>query len=130
MNSILLVLTALSLKHFFADFPLQTQYMLRKGKKGYQWIFPLAAHAAVHAGFTLLIFLIYDPRTAWVACVDFAAHFVVDRIKATYPMPQGVWADHERGTNLRRFYVAFGLDQLAHHLTYIGLVYLALSYPI
>ncbi len=127
MNSILLVLAALVLKHFFADYPLQNVYMLGKGKKGYAWILPLATHAGVHALFTLVIFSLYDPRTGWVAIVDFITHFIVDRIKATYPMPQGVWADGERGANLRRFYVAFGLDQLAHHLTYVGLVYLALS---
>lgn len=123
---LLLVLAAFALKHFFCDFPLQTFYMLGKGKSGTAWILPLAAHSAVHGFFTLGIFLLYKPEFAWLCLVEFVIHFGVDRAKATYKLDSGVWTPEQKGRNLTKFYRAFGLDQLAHGLTYILLVYISL----
>lgn len=86
---IFLLLIIFQVKHFLADFPLQTKFMLQKFKdKG--WIVPLAAHAGVHAGFTFIISLITLWFTnggfifaAWCSIVDFIIHFTVDRIKAS-----------------------------------------------
>jgi len=128
MNNLLLVMTALILKHFFCDFPLQTVYMLGKGKGGLSWIAPLAAHAATHALFTALILLIYNPRMLPLALLDFTAHFIIDRIKATYRLDSGVWADKDRGKNLSKYYMAFGLDQTAHYLTYVLILYIIVNF--
>lgn len=122
----LLVLTAFAIKHFFCDFPLQTFYMLGKGKPGTAWIAPLAAHCGVHAFFTAIIFLLYSPSFVWLSLLEFAIHFVVDRAKATYKLDTGVWTPEQRGINLTKYYRAFGLDQLAHGLTYIALVYISI----
>lgn len=52
----LLLVVAFKIKHFVADYPLQTPYMLGKFKaRG--WVRPLAAHAGVHAGLTAAIAL-------------------------------------------------------------------------
>jgi len=113
-------MTALFIKHFLADFLLQTAYMLGKGKTGSGWILPLAAHCLVHALFTLIIFLFFKPDLALgLALLDFVIHFIVDRIKAS-PSLGGRFKPTDS-----YFWWALGADQLAHGLTYIGLIYIA-----
>lgn len=121
-----LVLTALFIKHYFADFVLQTPYMFGKGKPGWDWILPLVTHAGVHAGFTAMIFYFYKPQYAWLAAIDLILHMIIDRLKATYKLPAGVWPQELRQVYLDRHYAAFGLDQLFHGLTYMLLIYLSI----
>lgn len=87
-----ILLIIFQLKHFIADFPLQTPYMLGKFKaKG--WIAPLACHCGVQSAFTYLIALFAlpkEPRFAGyallLALLDFWIHFTMDRIKASPEM--------------------------------------------
>jgi hypothetical protein len=82
-------LVLFQIKHFFADFPLQNDYMLGKFKsKG--WVAPLAAHCTVHAVLTFYISvlaLFAVPGgfilAAKLAGFDFLVHFLMDRIKAS-----------------------------------------------
>lgn len=101
-------------KHFLADFPLQTVYMLGKGKSGLSWIMPLAAHSAVHMIFTALILLCFKPSLVWLAFVEFVAHFLIDRIKCV--APGGKLAPD--GSNAKLFFAALGFDQYAHGICY------------
>jgi hypothetical protein len=99
--AILILLVAFQLKHFLADFPLQTQRMLGKFKER-GWFAPLAAHAGVHALGTLSVICLFyyavigpiDGRrflTALsLALFDFCVHFIMDRIKAS-PRLMGRW---------------------------------------
>lgn len=119
--TILFLLALLHLKHFLADFPLQTPYMLGKGKDGNAWILPLTAHCFVHASLTALILIFFNPMMIWLSVWEFVAHFIIDRVKVTYRLPSGPWADQDRGKYLAKYYTAFGLDQLAHQLTYIAM---------
>lgn len=127
-NTLLLVLTGLIVKHFFCDFPLQTIYMLGKNKSGTAWIAPLAAHCFTHTCFSLIIFLLAAPHMAWVCILEFGIHFGVDRMKAIYRLDPGVWAPEKKARNLAKYYRAFGLDQLAHYLTYVGMVYISVNF--
>lgn len=128
MNNIILILLVLfPVKHFLADFPLQTPYMLKKGKGGFEWILPLGAHCAVHAVMSWMIILFVRPEMAYLAVIEFFAHFIIDRIKATYRLPAGTWANEEKGKYLSKYYYAFGLDQLMHQLTYVAMIYLMLK---
>jgi hypothetical protein len=85
------LLIAFQFKHFLADYPLQTPYMLQKFKPGWEFVKPLAAHAGTHAAFTWLICLVFAVIKGKVpvylppamALLDFTVHFVVDRIKAS-----------------------------------------------
>lgn len=116
------LLIAFQIKHFVADYLLQTEYMLGKFKlKG--WVRPLAEHAFVHAACTCIIGLVamgITPIPNWAACVyagfiaviDFGIHFIVDRIKAS-PNLLGRWTPAERP-----FWLSLGADQMAHHLTH------------
>lgn len=87
-------LVIFQIKHYFCDYPWQTPYMLQKFKGGFEWIMPLASHAAVHAYCTMIIcaFFLLAPiekglTPGWyvfaLAGFDFIVHFIVDRIKAS-----------------------------------------------
>jgi len=98
MTSVFILLLVYQLKHFLADYPMQTSWMLGKFKeKG--WVAPLAAHAGIHAAFTLVIseYFLLSTRSrpsVWLpfalAAFDFAVHFSMDRLKAS-PTLLGRW---------------------------------------
>lgn len=133
-------------KHYLADFPLQTWWMLGKFKeKG--WVLPLAAHAGVHAcftGFISCVFLYLNKSTHYLlpfclASVDFVIHFTMDRIKAS-PKLLGKYKslcqhDFEHKANMgeerwqqklrsnTKFWRALGWDQKVHHLTHYYIIW-------
>ena len=117
-NPALLLICLLFFKHFLADFPLQTPYMMRKGAPT-GWVVPLLAHCGVHAAFTAIILIPFVGWMFWLpTLVDFAAHFVIDTWKArvaTYKIPDV------------RFWWALGFDQFLHAMTYIQITYLVMS---
>lgn len=77
------LLILFQIKHFLADYPLQTPYMLQKFKYS-GWILPLSAHSGVHAIGTLAIAIAFNPKVAAaVTLFDFVVHFIMDRIKAS-----------------------------------------------
>lgn len=144
--SLLALLIAFQVKHFVADYPLQTPWMLGKFKKE-GWMFPLAAHSAVHALFTFVIgwlvmqltlFETNQSLLATVALLDFSIHFTMDRIKAS-PSLLGRYkalsanefrtADAAALRSNRYFWWALGFDQLVHHITDCVSIYLILSFP-
>lgn len=80
-----LLLVLFQLKHFLADYPLQTPYMLGKFKNT-GWVLPLATHCGVHVLFTLTISLFYTQDLTLISgllILDFTVHFIMDRIKAS-----------------------------------------------
>jgi hypothetical protein len=121
--NIFIQFTLFHLKHFAADFPLQTPFMLGKGKSGFAWIIPLSAHCLVHTVLSLTIILFVRPEMYYLAIGEFIAHFIIDRLKVSYKLPSGPWPSELKGKYLSRYYCAFGLDQLAHQLTYVVIVY-------
>lgn len=90
IDDIILLLIIYQLKHFIADFPLQTHYMLGKFRADWGFLKPLAAHAGVQALFTFFIawcwywYATKMPLWAVLAlpAFDFCVHFTMDRIKA------------------------------------------------
>lgn len=137
------------LKHWLADYPLQTQYMLGKFKSGRDWIAPLALHASVHAGMTGWIASMFAPTIALeLALVDFVVHFAVDRVKARSPWkalsakeylhwqsmavngeltPRGECDRLKAFRSNVYFWWALGADQLAHHLTHYYIIWRIVS---
>lgn len=116
----LFMMLAFIIKHYFADFPLQTPYMLKKGAGGFEWILPLLAHSWVHGIFSAVILIGFgQTHFVWLAALELAIHFIIDRIKATYKLPEGKWEGAQKYENLGKYYRAFGKDQLAHYITYV-----------
>lgn len=103
LTDVFILLVVYQLKHFLADYPLQTEYMLGKFKPGWDFVGPLTAHCLVHAGMTFLIAGVYiffrrpDLDFAMklliplaLADFDFIIHFGMDRLKAS-PKLMGRW---------------------------------------
>ncbi|GJE43316.1 DUF3307 domain-containing protein [Methylobacterium soli] len=103
-------------KHYLADFVLQTDWMARGKERAQGWLVPLIAHAACHAALTLGVALVVAPRLWWLALVDFAIHFSIDRVKSVVAR-KGRWTQADA-----QFWWLLGFDQMLHGLTDIGLV--------
>ena len=129
-TTVLILLVLFQLKHFLADYPLQFQWMLKKGSNlRSEWIPALLAHSYFHGAGTYSIFFIayllhlpgMEKITALMAMgaalFDFCVHFIVDRIKASKQLG-GRWSPDKP-----YFWWALGADQMAHHLTYIYILY-------
>jgi hypothetical protein len=110
-------LVLMQIKHFICDYPLQTSYILGKFKDYPEYVKPLAAHCGVQAIGTLILCLLFS-WPLWFVLLDFVSHFVIDRVKASPKLGGRYKPDNPR------FWHCLGLDQLAHHLIGILMVYL------
>ncbi len=116
---ILALLVLLQVKHCYADFVLQT-YM-QTVKKGV-WLDPIGiSHTTDHiycSLIALLIFSFFVPISAGViigiVLVEGIIHYLVDFSKVKYG---------NKDITKPVFWTHFGLDQLAHQLTYIWMVW-------
>lgn len=109
---------AFLIKHFLADFLLQTDWMAAGKDRPKGWLLPLAAHAGVHGAMTAALFLAVTPPLAWLGIADMLIHGAIDRLKSI--------STRRRALTPRQtaFWWLFGLDQSLHHLTHIGLAIL------
>lgn len=119
-----LILTGVfHIKHFFCDFPLQFPYMITgKAQRGWNFFLPLASHALTHCCFTIVICFFYRPQLWWLGILDFAIHFVIDRIKSG---PKYLGKYDDQGSML--YWAILGADQMVHHLTHMYIVYLLVT---
>jgi hypothetical protein len=114
------LLAWLQVKHFVADYLLQTAWILH-GKGDLRHLGGYV-HAAIHVGGTVpgLVMFGLDGATVLVlALSEFAVHFIVDHCKAVYSRRDPA------AVTTRRFWAAHGADQLLHHLTYTGILAVA-----
>lgn len=121
-GSVLLALTYLVLKHFMADYVLQTPYQFKnKGRYGHPGGI---IHASVHGLLTLPVFLILPPMDAGelgqIIAAEILVHYHTDYLKEKL-------VHHAELTHIEaEYWWLFGADQLVHHLTYLAIVtYLA-----
>lgn len=124
LTTLFCLLVAYQLKHLLADYFWQNAYMLGKfAEKAKDWVPPLAAHAGVHALLTFVITVLFvGPLAALgLAALDFAVHFMVDRLKAS-PKLGGRYKPTQP-----EFWHVLGLDQTAHHLTHYVIIAIVLS---
>ncbi len=146
ITTLIILLIIFQVKHFVADYPLQTKYMLGKFRED-GWVKPLLAHVAVHAGITFVIVLgfiaITDPnKPHWraicfgAALFDASCHFVMDRVKASPKMlgrfkPLTAETFHTATPEQIRsnvfFWWSLGVDQLFHGLTDTIIVWVVVS---
>jgi hypothetical protein len=110
------VLLILQLKHFVADFLLQTPYQfMNKGTYGHPGGI---IHAGIHSLGSVLAFLVVTPRFALGLAIvvgEFIAHYHIDWLKEnTVKRQQWVFPQAE-------FWWTFGADQVLHQLTYLAI---------
>ena len=114
---ILALLTLLQIKHWYSDFVIQT-YM-QTVKKGV-WLHPCGiSHSLDHVWGTMTVLLIMNfmhPISALtiflVALVEGIVHYLIDFVKVKYGC---------KDNTKPLFWNQFGMDQLAHQLTYIAI---------
>lgn len=118
---LLLLLTGFQIKHFVADYLLQTHKMIMEkasfGKPGGY------VHVAIHAAGTLLILLLAGvPLSLTVLLIagEAVAHYLIDYGKANWSC--------RRPPDIAKasFWAAHGADQLLHQLTYTLMIYIVL----
>lgn len=117
IEQVFFLLLIFQVKHFLADYPLQTTWMLGKFRPDWSFFWPLTLHCLVHAWLTAVIVTAIDPTKWWLAVVDFVIHFVMDRIKAG-PKYLGRYNVKEK-----QFWWSLGLDQSVHHLTHYFIIW-------
>ena len=118
----LVLLTLFQLKHFLADYPLQTITMVKEkgvyGKRGGIY------HSLIHALLTFLMLAIVNyavfPVAYTLAFAIAASEFVIH-----YHIDWGKMQMSKRfSTEDKGFWNWIGFDQLLHHLTYIGFAWM------
>jgi hypothetical protein len=119
---ILLLILLLQIKHWYADFKIQTY--LQTVKKGI-WADPIGmSHTGDHIWTTLLALLVFNlfvPVSASlilaVAFCEGIAHYIIDYTKVKYGC---------KDNTKPLFWNQFGLDQLAHQVCYLAMAYILL----
>lgn len=112
MTYIILVLVLFQVKHWVIDFIFQTDEMVHG--KGIYGNFNGIEHSLQHAIGTFFIGLAIAPSVAvLIAFIDFITHYHIDYCKMKFG---------NRDIKTKAFWVHLGLDQMAHQLTYIGLL--------
>jgi len=115
---ILALLFLFQIKHWYADFKIQT-YM-QTVKKGV-WLDPIGiSHTADHIWTTLVVLMIFNffhPLNAFVivfiAIAEGIYHYMIDYTKVKYGC---------KDNTKPQFWNQFGLDQLAHQASYLLIV--------
>ena len=118
MNDILWLMLALFTKHLIVDFPLQVRYQYsNKGTYGHPGGI---LHAALHGMGTWICLAWYAPEAAiYLSFVDAVIHYHIDWAKMNINKRWNYTIEQPQ------FWAWLGADQLAHSLTYLGLVWLA-----
>jgi hypothetical protein len=120
MELMLLLITLLLVKHAIADFFLQRAFMF-KDKHIYAGLGGIS-HACIHGFLTFVAIVICFPNLWFFAVlfgkVDAVLHYHIDYVKSNWNV-----RTQAQPSEIRYWY-AFGLDQMAHSLTYVLIVYI------
>jgi hypothetical protein len=111
----LILLSILAGKHFVIDWVIQTKNMaMHKGERPVLLFLHSFEHALVT--FVALLFFTDTVTALLLACAELVVHGILDYVKANPSLlGQYTYPNH-------MFFVSMGLDQLAHHLSYIAIV--------
>jgi hypothetical protein len=105
----------MALKHYVADFVLQTNWIAHGKERSEGWFAPLAVHVLCHAALTLVIALVVAPHLWWLALVDLVVHAIIDRAK-TLTGCYGGWKATQP-----QYWWLMGFDQFLHQVTNIAI---------
>lgn len=122
-TTLLLCLFGLQLKHFLADFCLQTPFMLRnKGKYGHPGGL---YHAAIHVLLTIPVLFWLAPKGTpifLIAGAEFLVHYHVDWLKEK--LGDRIQSKFED----RSYWMLLGADQLMHQFTLMTMIWVAFAF--
>jgi Protein of unknown function (DUF3307) len=115
LNSVLLVLILLQIKHWYIDFVNQSEEEVQY--KGTYLDWRGVKHSLKQGVATMFVFFWFiDPISSFIlGLIDFILHYHIDFCKIRFG---------NRDIKTPQFWAQLGLDQMAHQLTYIGLIWL------
>ena len=118
MNSLILLI-ALLVCHYLADFCLTLPIMIRAKANGKQ-LWPIVLHSMVHAvlmGLCLLLFGVSVLTTLYLMVAEAMSHFIIDLSKARLSTHVPRLAD----ATGKPYWMLYGLDQLLHQMVVVGI---------
>ena len=121
MNNIVLLLIALLVCHYLADFCLTSPSMIKAKADGCNpW--PILLHAGIHAGLMVLCLLVWG--ISWklllmLALVELITHFLIDTAKGQLTAYFPILADMKQ----KPYWMLYGFDQLLHLLVIVLIWY-------
>lgn len=113
------LITLLMIKHVVADYFMQYSWMIKD--KATYGAFGGTAHASWHGILTGLVLVLCGiPLIFSIALgiLDSIIHYHVDYVKSN------IWKAKKLGPADQLYWVTHGIDQLAHFLTYVGIILL------
>jgi hypothetical protein len=124
--SAVFLLAGLFFAHFLGDFTALATPGMQAAKAVGRPIGPIAAHGLVHALLvTLVVWVMATPAfhvLVGAAVLEFSSHFCIDGLRGRLSRGRPELSDPSRGP----FWMAVGLDQLAHAFVLIGVAALVL----
>lgn len=114
----LALITLLIIKHTIADYFMQYSWMIKD--KGTYGAWGGIAHSGYHGLLTFVVLLLFvNPDIAFLfGVLDSIIHYHVDYVKSNF------WKSKKLTAMDQQYWIAHGVDQLAHFLTYIGIIYI------
>ena len=115
----LMLITLLMTKHVIADYFMQYSWMIKD--KGTYGAWGGLAHSGYHGILTLFVLLILDIPIVYallLSIADSVIHYHVDYVKSNF------WKEKKLTAMDQQYWIAHGVDQFAHFLTYVGIVIL------
>ncbi len=123
VDSALIAVAYLLVKHALADFLLQTES--QRHEKGQYGATGGLTHSLTHIALTAPVFLLLPAVMTGVAvallAAEFVLHYHIDWTKEQIVRSRG-WTSHDTP-----FWWALGIDQLLHGLSYVALLWLAFA---
>lgn len=119
IDTVLLLLVLLTVKHYICDFVLQSGWMI--AEKGHYGRLGGIVHSGIHGVATVLILLLITKNieiSVILALLDMLTHYHLDWIKSRI-------SKNYRPID-KAFWNWLGADQLAHQLVYLLIVYILL----
>lgn len=123
MTNATLLLIALLVCHYLADFCLTMPVMIRAKADGRR-LWPIALHASVHAVLMGVCLCVYGVGWKWLlalTAIELVSHFVIDVSKARISSRYPYLSDSRR----KPYWMLYGLDQLLHQLVVVVIWQLA-----
>ncbi|RST88077.1 DUF3307 domain-containing protein [Aquibium carbonis] len=119
------VLACLQLKHFAADYLLQTPWII--AGKGHLDRPGGYAHAGIHAVLSVPALLLAGldlPKVAALCAAEFVVHFLIDHSKAVFSRGS------DKGPTTATYWALHGGDQCIHHLSYLLMTGVAINWAL
>ncbi len=121
MKNVALLMIALLVCHYLADYCLTMPVMIRAKADGRNpW--PILLHAGIHAvliGFCLLIWSVAWDLAITLMLIELASHFVIDTVKGRLTARFSILADMKQ----KPYWMLYGFDQFLHLLVIVIIWY-------